>query len=240
MKKTCIYVVGLLAASMAYAQSPSDLQWPTIALAAPGSANLAPVLLTSLPVGFSQDTIATFSQRCSLTPPTTGTGTTQVAPQVICDVGSGNPRTLLRQGTLLTRTGDTLLGNEQAFTQGTAAIGTITAGIDLLQDNVVTTQPPAIQNLLRLDTPELSCTTSANVATRTERSIIGFAFNEPLNVLYVVTLNSKTYYSVDPQRADALACSVPMGAVVPFVQDTTRTLIRVKGFNAAAPVPAGN
>src|ERR1700752_3457983 len=98
MKNCCIYVVGLLAATMAYAQSPSDLQWPAIALAAPGTANMSPAQLTSLPVGYTQDTIATFSQRCSFTPATSGTGTTQVASQMTCDIGSGNPRMLVRQG----------------------------------------------------------------------------------------------------------------------------------------------
>jgi hypothetical protein len=235
MKNTCLCVVGLLAASVAHAQSTTDVQWPAIALAAPGTANLTSARLTSLPVGFTQDTVATFSQRCSFAPPTTAAaGAVQATPQMTCDIGSGNPKLLVRQGTLLTRTGDTLLANEQAFTQGTAALGTITAGVDLLQENLQTTQS-TIRNLLRVENPELSCATSGNVATRTERSILGFTFNEPLNVLYVLTLNSKTYYAVDPQRIDPLACVVPTGVAVPFIQDTTRTLIRVKGFSAAMP-----
>jgi hypothetical protein len=109
----------------------------------------------------------------------------------------------------------------------------------LLQENLQTPQS-TIRNLLKVENAELSCSTSGSVATRTERSILGFTFNEPLNVLYVLTMNSKTYYSVDPQRTDPLACVVPTGAVVPFIQDTTRTLVRVKGFSAMPPSQTEN
>ena len=116
-------------------------------------------------------------------------------------------------------------------------------GVDVLEEGVQTAA--SIRSLVRVESPELTCVASqqAGVSIRTQRAISGFVFNEPLNVLYVETIHSKTYYATTGVAAPGSggSCGAANGATgttameVPMLQDTTRTLLRVRGFNNARP-----
>jgi len=176
------WMLGLLSCAALWGQSSASA-WPVAALAAPGTAAPAPapVTLTNLPLGFTQEIAASFSQRGMFTPVTVGLSSANAGLE--CATLSGDPRLLERQGTRLTRAGYTLLPNEQLVKSGNLVLGTITWGIDLLQDDGINT--PAFQSLARADDPQLTCTVGpeGTQLTRTVRSIVDFTFNEPLNVL---------------------------------------------------------
>lgn len=233
--------LGLLSCAALWGQSSVSV-WPAAALSAPGTAALAPVVLTNLPLGFSQEIAASFSQRCLFTPVTVGQSNASAGLE--CTTLSGDPRLLVRQGTRLTRAGYTLLPNEQLMKSGSLVLGTITWGIDMLQDDGINT--PAFQSVARAEDPQLTCTVGpeGTQVTRTVRSIVDFTFNEPLNVLYVETIHDRTTFTLPTQLpANApSACPGPAfdaSLTMPAVQETTRTLIRVRGFNNASPPQGG-
>ncbi len=217
--------LGLLTASMLWSQTSPAVPFPAVTLSPPGTAPLPAVLLTSIPAGFAQQVVSSVSQRCTATP------VENQAPASECSVLSGDPRLLIRQGTRLTPAGNSLLNREQTVALSTGQSAVLIAGIDILDES----NPllPAIRTFAGLDNPQVTCDlVSPDQATRTERNIVTFTFNEPLKTLYVVTLHSKTYYGIPPGSPPDLACVSPLIAAssgVPVVEDTTRTLIRVIG-----------
>ncbi|MCC6390707.1 MAG: hypothetical protein IT167_08895 [Bryobacterales bacterium] len=237
------WMPGFLSCAAPWGQSSAPA-WPVAALSAPGTAAPAPapVTLTNLPLGFTEEIAASFSQRCMFTPVTVGRSSTNAGLE--CATLSGDPRLLVRQGTRLTRAGYTLLPNEQPVKSGSLVPGSILWGIDLLQDDGI--NRPAIQSLARAEDPQLTCTVGpeGTQLTRSVRSIVDFTFNEPLNVLYVETINSRTTFALPAQMATSAPAACPGPAfdstlTMPAMQETTRTLVRVRGFNNASPPQGG-
>lgn len=238
MKTVSVCVLGFFAVMTASSQT---VQFPTVPIAAPGTAGPSAVMLTGLSVGLTAEVVTSISERC--VPPQTSGATASTAAvaglaDFTCTPVSGNPRLLMRQGGLLTRTGDSLLPSErQVTTQQNVLLGSLTEGVDLLQEG---NSGPQIRQLARVETPDLSCAvqSGSGQAVLTRRGIAGFTFNDPLNVLYVETVHSRTHYSAPIPGATApqpcTAGSVTTGGI-PFLLEVTRTLVRVTGFNNTRP-----
>ena len=254
---------GVLFAAVAWCQTP---QFPVTPVTPPGTAGLAPVLITALGTGFSSEIVTTVRQQCTYMQQNTPNVMTPIDNNELtmhdgnwdCRTVSGDPRLLMRQGTLLTRSGDTLLASHREVMKNNNVIGTLVDGIDILEENLQSTG--TIRNLVRVDAPELSCeaSTQAGQYVKTEKGISGFVFNEPLNVMYVETIHSKTYYAATgnttgsptsgqvgtcglrtnnttpPTNNPGMTPTVP--AEIPVMQEVTRTLLRVRGFFDARPV----
>lgn len=217
--------LGLLSASILWSQTSPTVPFPVVTLTPPGTATLPPVLLTSLPAGFAQQLVTSFSQRCTATPVQNET------PASECSVLSGDPRLLIRQGTRLTPTGNSLLNREQTVALSTGQSATLVTGIDILDEKNALL--PTIRSFFNLENPQVTCEqVSSDQAVRTERNIVTYNFNEPLNALYVLTIHSKTYYGIPPGSPPEVACVSPLIAAssgIPVVEDSTRSLIRVVG-----------
>lgn len=228
----CTLVLFLAAA--AWGQSGG--QWPAQSIAAPGTAGLPMVNMAALPAGFTTEVVASLTEQC-LPAQQTGAAATQ-RPQLSCTVLSGNPTLMIRQGTRLTRAGETLLPAERAVTQQGNPLGTNIEGIQLIEESLGPSTP-GLRTLARVEAPELSCTVSTTgQSVLTHRGIQGFVFNDPLNVLYVETIHSKTTFApataTTPGAAGFCGASTTV-AEFPLLHESTRTLIRVRGFNNARP-----
>ncbi|MBS1825877.1 MAG: hypothetical protein JST93_11195 [Acidobacteria bacterium] len=224
----------LFLAAAAWGQSGG--QWPTQSIAAPGTAGLPMVNMTSLPTGFTTEVVASLTEQC-MPAQQTGAASTQ-RPQLECTTLSGNPTLMIRQGTRLTRAGETLLPTERAVTQQGIALGTNIEGLELIDEGFGQTTP-FLRTLARVETPELSCTVSpAGQSVLTHRGIQSFVFNDPLNVLYVETIHSKTTFApattTTPGATGFCGASTTV-AEFPIFHESTRTLIRVRGFNNVRP-----
>lgn len=212
-------------------------QWPTQAIAAPGTVGLPVVTITAVPTGFTSEIVANLTEQCA---PAQQMGTTTVTRAALeCTTLSGDPRLMMRQGSRITRAGDTLLPTERTIEQQGASLGTLVEGVEVLEENLLGQMAPVLRGLVKVDAPELSCSVSpSGQAVLVRRGIQGFVFNEPLNVLYVETIHSRTTFAAAQVGTPGMmgSCGTSAtGAEYPVLHESTRTLIRVRGFNNVRP-----
>ncbi|MFN7934668.1 MAG: hypothetical protein U0R19_15165 [Bryobacteraceae bacterium] len=224
----------LLLSAAAWGQSGG--QWPVQTIAAPGTAGLPMVNITSLPTGYTTEVVASLIEQC-MPSQQTGTPATQ-PPQLQCTTISGNPTLMIRQGTRLTRAGETLLPTERAVTQQGIPLGTNIEGLELI-DEGLGQSTPVLRSLTRVETPELSCTVSpGGQSVLTHKGIQSFVFNDPLNILYVETIHSRTTFApattTTPGSTGFCGASTTV-AEFPILHESTRTLLRIRGFNNVRP-----
>jgi hypothetical protein len=238
-------VSALFLATLAWGQS--QVEWPTQSVGAPGTTGLAVVNVTPVGAGYTAEVVATVTERC--VPPTTtvGTPTTPTTPitapvtgrpALVCSTVSGNPRLLRRQGSQLTRGGDTLLTVDRDVLQQGTSLGTNMEALELLEENMSSPTMPTLRTIARVESPELSCVVSTNgQSVLTHRGIQSYVFNEPLNVLFVETIHSKTTFSAPTAvGATGLCGRTVNGTEYPILHEETRTLVRIRGFNPTRPV----
>lgn len=224
---------ALFVASAAWGQQ--GVQWPTQSIAAPGTAGLPVVSITAAPTGFTSEIVANLSERCAQAQQTGPTMTAGAA--LVCTTLSGDARMMVRHGTRLTRAGDTLLPTERTVTQQGTTLGMLVEGLEQLEEDLLGQSAPVLRTLVRVDMPDLSCIVSTNgQSVLTRRGIQGFVFNEPLNVLYVETVHSRTTFATAGSVTAGTAGFCGTSATeFPVLHESTRTLIRVRGFNHVRP-----
>jgi hypothetical protein len=171
--------------------------------------------------------VASFSERCVATPVSS-----QSPASTNCTTLSGEERLLTRQGSRLTPIGNSLLERHDTTTQSDDPWAMVISGIDILDES--NPLSPTIRTFATVDNPLITCVVSgSDQVTRTERGIVSFTFNEPLNALYVLTRHRKMYYQfpagVTPGPNSCVSPSVAASQGTPIVEDSTQTLIRVIG-----------
>jgi hypothetical protein len=144
---------------------------------------------------------------------------------------SGDRRLLNREGTRLTPNGSSLLERHNTSTQNADPEDAPIIGIDILDES--NPLSPTIREFASVDATVNCIVSGSDQLTRTERSIVWFTFNEPLNTLYVLTRNSTSFYQfptgVTPDPNGCVETSVAAQAGTQVVEDSTETLIRVIG-----------
>ena len=241
--------MSLLGGTLLRAQTTQPPVYPVVSVAPPGTTTPAPVLLVQMPTGFAQQIVTSFSQRCITTPASSTPGSTfgEGLAATTCTTLAGDRRLLNRSGSALLPNGSSLLGRQSANQTGNLE-DLPTIGIDILDES--SPLNPAIREFATLDNGQVNCIVSGSgQATRSERSIVWFTYNEPLNTLYVLTRNSTRFYQfptgVTPGSSSCVDPSVATEAGVQVVEDRTDALIRVVGpFNnsnvqSSLPVAAG-